>query len=398
MQIEVIPQIELGNVRRLRVGDYLNTHISGDGFDNFQFAVAYMRVSGLDRIAGSLDTLLNKGGCISGSIGIDDGVTSYEALEILTHYSSNSTVFHTLSDFVFHPKLYLISGENGAIVLIGSPNLTRDGLYRNVEIATSVILDFEESTDYEVYTRYAKVINEFLNVEHPNVQPLNLALLDQLRSAGAIKLESDTRDPGTSLSTASRAGNKTALLTETFPMLRVPTAPPGSGLAVPKTSKWKAKQHNLIAPPPPITENTSTFIMQLSEFDSSHRSGVKGTPEILIPLDAQQFFPQIVLKDGRRHPDANFDVVLNTPIGQERHSYRVWYYEGKREFRLRMNKQTIDLSSPEGGDLIVINRLTEDHDPAYEVTILSQHDPTFPAFLAKCVNTAGPKRWGFVIG
>lgn len=397
MQIEVIPQIELGDVRRLRVGDYLNSHISGDDFDRFRFAVAYMRVSGLDRIAGALDTLLNKGGCISGSIGIDDGVTSYEALEVLTHYSTNSTVFHTLSDFVFHPKLYLISGENGAIVIVGSPNLTRNGLFRNVEIATAIILDFEDSIDYEVYSRYAKVIDEFLNVEHPNVQPLSIALLDQLQSAGAVRLESESRDPGTSLSKANRADNKSELLKEFFPVLRVPTAPPGFGLVFPKTSQWMGKQQGLLDPPPTTPGITSTFIMQLSEFDSSHRSGVPGTPEILIPLDAQQFFPQIALKDGRRHPDANFDVALNTPIGQERHSYRVWYYEGKREFRLRMNRQTIDLSSPDGGDLIVINQLSDDHDPAYEVTILSKHDPTFPAFLSQCVKVAGPKKWGFVI-
>ena len=121
MQIEVIPQIELGNIRRIRIGDYLNKYIVVDSFNSFRFAVAYMRLSGLDRLAASLDTLINKGGCISGSIGIDDKITSYEALEALMRFSPNSTIFHTSSDFIYHPK------QGNRIITvhvpIGSPNI-----------------------------------------------------------------------------------------------------------------------------------------------------------------------------------------------------------------------------------------------------------------------------------
>jgi hypothetical protein len=46
MQIEVIPQIELGSVHRLRIGDFLNKTIADEQYSNFRFAVAYMRLSG----------------------------------------------------------------------------------------------------------------------------------------------------------------------------------------------------------------------------------------------------------------------------------------------------------------------------------------------------------------
>src|SRR4029450_1543521 len=97
MQIEVIPQIELGSVQRIRVGDALNAAITADSCQRFRFAVAYMRVSGLDRLSVSIATLLNHGGRVSGAVGIDEGITTIEALEMLQQVSVDSTVFDTVS-------------------------------------------------------------------------------------------------------------------------------------------------------------------------------------------------------------------------------------------------------------------------------------------------------------
>ena len=75
-----------------------------------------------------------------------------------------------------------------------------------------------------------------------------------------------------------------------------------------------------------------------------------------------------------------FDVVLNTNRGRERHSYRFWFYADRTEWRLRMDHETIDLSTPKGGDLLVINKLSTkiDNDSLYEVAILPQADPIEP--------------------
>lgn len=168
----------------------------------------------------------------------------------------------------------------------------------------------------------------------------------------------------------------------------------------PPRAKVLSKQPPLVVPPL-IGGTARTFIMQLSAFDSSHRTGVSGTPEVLIPHSAIDFFPPLSLS-GRKYPDVVFDVVLNTPTGRERHHYRLWYYEvratGTRidEYRLRMNHDTIDLSTPGGGDLLVINKLPANSTPAYEVTILPQTDPTFPAFFSLCKHLAQGKKWGSV--
>jgi len=60
MRIEVIPQVQIGHVMRLRVGDVINRAIADANFRQFRFAVAYMRVSGLDRLSVSIDSLVNR--------------------------------------------------------------------------------------------------------------------------------------------------------------------------------------------------------------------------------------------------------------------------------------------------------------------------------------------------
>ncbi|HEY73020.1 MAG: hypothetical protein DRJ03_19445 [Chloroflexi bacterium] len=396
MQVKVIPQIELGDVRRLRVGDVLNKTIAADESQRFRFAVAFARLSGLNRLSVSIETLLNRGGKVAGAIGVDNQITTVDVLKALQKIAPNSTVFYTVSGYIYHPKLYLIDREKSAVAIVGSANLTRDGLFRNVELATAVHLEFESSTDYEVYKRYEEFIGELLNTANPNVQPIGDAVLDRLVQAEIIKREARSSEPGPGLRSRRRQTTSFTDLEDLFPPLRVPVAPPAGKHLVPKTRPIKPQK---VIVPPATVNVTTAFIMQLSAFDSSHRTGIKGTPEVLIPHAAIDFFPPLA-QSGHKYPDAFFDVILHTPLGPERHSYRLWYYEqravGTRidEYRLRLNHDTIDLATPGGGDLLVINKLPPGNDPAYEVTVLPQTDPTFPAFLNLCTRKAQGKKWG----
>lgn len=399
MYIEVIPQMEIGGISRIRVGDFLNQIISNDDFRHFKFAVAYMRFAGWDRLGASIENLVNREGQISGVVGINAGITSIEALNGLMRVSNSSTVFYSTSSFIFHPKIYSISGEEKSVVLIGSANLTRDGLFRNFELATAIHLDFNDSIDFEVHNRYEAILNELLNTSHPNVQPLNSNTMSVLISNELVKPESQTKEPGeVSLHRGRRRVPANPEVESLFPPVSIPTAPPGYR-AVTVIRRRPPRRRERVIVPPQVLGEVRTFIMKLSSFNSSHRTGVPGTAEVLIPHGAINFFPSLSITT-RKYPDAMFDVVLNTSIGQERHHYRLWYYEeratGTRidEYRLRMNKETIDLSSPGGGDLLVINRLPEGSAPMYEVTFLPQSDPTYPAFLALCTEETQGKRWG----
>ena len=136
MQIEVISQSVIGQVKWSCIGDFLNINLRRTDCLRFRFAVAYMRLSGLKLLYDSLQGLIHHGGSISGAVGIDQDVTTIEAIELLNQFSTSSTIVCTVSNYIYHPKLYLIEGNKWASVIIGSANMTRDGLSRNVEIAT----------------------------------------------------------------------------------------------------------------------------------------------------------------------------------------------------------------------------------------------------------------------
>jgi HKD family nuclease len=395
MRVEVISQFALGAVTLKRVGDSLNHAIVALGCERFRFAVAYMRLSGLDRLGAAIDTLINRGGTVSDAIGVDNGVTSEEALRSLRQVSTDSTVFHSISGFIFHPKLYIASGPNRAVVVVGSPNLTRDGLYRNVEIATAIHLDLRSMTDLQSYKQYDAVMAELLDTSHPNVQPLTDVLINILVSAGKVKTEAQSPEPGpVVVSKRGRGPQVPANLSTLFPAIRVPVAPP-------PLRQIPSATPVIPVPPAQLVGTSGTFLLPLSPFDSSHRTGIPGTPEVRIPHGAVPFFPPLA-QDVRKYPDVFFDVVLNTPTGRAIHSYRLWYYEyratGTRidEYRLRMDRETIDLSTPTGGDLLIINKVVVSGATAYEVTVLPQTDPTFSTFLARCTRIVQGKRWGLI--
>lgn len=395
MRIEAITQCNIGDNQFTRVGDVLNDIIANKDCKKFRFAVAFMRLSGLDRLSNSIDSLINRGGEVSAAIGIDQEITSIDALEAINSLSKTSTIVYTVSNFIYHPKLYVVECGASAIIIVGSANLTLEGLFRNIELCNIIYLDLNSDKDFKIYKQYDKFLSELLNTKNSNVKQVNNDTIKLLASQGLIKSERELQvkeiDSSVKPINWEDKASKTDIGT-LFPPLHIPVAPPaGTKIAHKKTHSKTI----------PTSKTTETFIMQLSSFDSSHRTGVKGTPEIIIPHPCIDFFPPIS-EGARKYPDVNFNVILNTPTGREIHQYRLWYYEyratGKKidEYRLRMDNGTIDLSTQGGGDLLVINKLPKGTNPSYEVTILSKSDPTYITFLNKCNRDAQGKRWGII--
>ena len=227
MQIEIITQSVIGNTHWRCVGDVLNAVIARTDCQQFRFAVAYMRVSGLQLLYGPLHALCARSGRIAGAVGIDQGITTIEALELLRQLSSESTIVCTTSNYIYHPKLYLAEGDKWACVVVGSANLTRDGLYRNVELATLIHLDLASRADLEIYQYYDAFLSELLNPSNPNVQPLNEATVKWLVDTIIIKDEAHVPE----LPSVTRPRRVTAKLKDLFPSLPVPSVPALSEVA-----------------------------------------------------------------------------------------------------------------------------------------------------------------------
>ncbi|MBU5347915.1 phospholipase D-like domain-containing protein [Paenibacillus lautus] len=190
MIIDLIPQLALEKIERLRTGDILNKYLNDSTYCRFRFSVAYMRLSGLKQLREGIEGLISRDGTVSGVIGINDGITSEEALQTLNEFSDSSTICYTNSDIIFHPKFYIFDDESAnAVIVIGSPNLTRDGLYMNGELAVALSFDLNNEGERKTYEQFNNVIEALLDDSNDTVQKLNSDLIEFLKSVGLIESE-----------------------------------------------------------------------------------------------------------------------------------------------------------------------------------------------------------------
>jgi len=125
-------------------------------------------------------------------VGIDLGGTSREVLEEFLRWNTNTLVFHNpLSRATFHPKVYLLEQEAGAVLFIGSNNFTDGGFYTNYEMAAR--FDFVFPQDNEEYANALIPLQRFLNPNGGTVRALDRNLIDTLVARGELPTEAEAR-------------------------------------------------------------------------------------------------------------------------------------------------------------------------------------------------------------
>lgn len=107
-------------------------------------AVAFLRKSGVDQISNALDIALTKNNArMEVIVGLDFKTTDYKALLTLEEIKSRYPGFvyycfgdkrDNFNELIFHPKIYLFSGNNKYTSIVGSSNLTGGGLSSNFEV------------------------------------------------------------------------------------------------------------------------------------------------------------------------------------------------------------------------------------------------------------------------
>ena len=134
-------------------------------------------------------------------VGIRNGITSKQALDILMRHGFSPYIVDTASQaYIFHPKVYLASNFTTARLIVGSANATTGGLARNVE--ASLCSDISMETGSELIN---SVYNDFeeLKRDYPdNIFRISLADLDRFVENGLLVDETHTYRTG-----ATRAHN-----------------------------------------------------------------------------------------------------------------------------------------------------------------------------------------------
>jgi HKD family nuclease len=129
----------------------LKLALTDDRFGEFTAVVAWAKESGLSRIRPLIQEFRAKGGIARILLGVDEGGASVEGLYAAIGDFDEKLVLNDTKSGTFHPKLYIINGEAVSIIVVGSSNLTRGGLFANYEVGVCLELDLTDQSDAQVH-------------------------------------------------------------------------------------------------------------------------------------------------------------------------------------------------------------------------------------------------------
>lgn len=133
-----------------QLGNRLIELLESPSYHTLNIVVAFAKNSGVLRIKDSLDRFRERGGIVNAYVGIDLGVTSYEALNALLLCTDSLNVVHSETSQTFHTKIYQFLGEQIGLIVVGSHNLTGGGLWTNFESSAHIPLDMTNPNDIEI--------------------------------------------------------------------------------------------------------------------------------------------------------------------------------------------------------------------------------------------------------
>ncbi len=142
-----------------QLGNDLIELLDSPNYHTLNIIVAFAKNSGVLRIKDSLDKFRERGGLVYVYVGVDLGVTSYEALTALLLCTDSINVIHSEKSQTFHTKIYQFLGKEKGLMVIGSHNLTGGGLWTNFESSAHISLDMSNPDNIEIL----RVMDDYYN-------------------------------------------------------------------------------------------------------------------------------------------------------------------------------------------------------------------------------------------
>src|SRR6202020_1401069 len=158
-----------GQLRHL--GEELNRQLASGRFNNIHIFSAFVTSSGTMRIKDGLSAVVQAGGQVQALIGVNNGLTSNQAVSDLHAAGAEVRGLHTGGSVLYHPKIFLLRGQAEAWLSVGSSNLTGEGLYRNFEANTILELDLAQRDDAQTVSGVLDWLN-YITTEYPKNSPI----------------------------------------------------------------------------------------------------------------------------------------------------------------------------------------------------------------------------------
>ena len=177
-----------GNTSPNATGNYLISLLQDANFTNFTGVTAFASLSAVLGITPHLQSAKAHLQQISLIVGIDQEATSKEALKAIMSLQIPAYIFFQKEQIIFHPKFYLFEGAAKTKLIIGSSNLTSNGLFANVE--AGVLLETENQVDLNIIGGFKGYFSTLFNLTDPNLYPITDANIDHFVNKGIVPNES----------------------------------------------------------------------------------------------------------------------------------------------------------------------------------------------------------------
>lgn len=177
-----------GNSSPDATGTHLISLLQDASFTNFTGVTAFASASAVLGIAPYIQAAKGHLQQISLIVGIDQEATSKEALKALMSLQVSAHIFFQKEQIIFHPKFYLFEAIGKAKLVIGSSNLTSNGLFANVE--AGVMLETENQADLNTIAVFKNYFSTLFNLTDPNLYPITDTNIDHFVNKGIVPNES----------------------------------------------------------------------------------------------------------------------------------------------------------------------------------------------------------------
>jgi HKD family nuclease len=194
MIVEYIGQ-GLYDEENLTCGNQICSALKSEFFTEINFFVAFLRRTGLSEIVRFLKKAKEDEKEITFFVGIDQKVTSRQALEKLIELKIPAYIYNS-SSYIYHPKVYLFEGAKKNRVIVGSSNFTNNGLFNNVE--ASVLFDFSshDKSGIKFLNQLKDYFAPLLEFDDPNLNLVTADYIKELDAKGLLSNEDFDGDSG----------------------------------------------------------------------------------------------------------------------------------------------------------------------------------------------------------
>jgi HKD family nuclease len=207
------------------VGKQLTKFFADKDFHTFTGISAFASQAGVNGLSKHIAAAKKHLNVITIVTGVDQKGTSQEALLALLNLDINAFVFYQPSFTIFHPKIYLFEGADKSELIIGSSNLTSQGLFTNVEASLLVSIDNSVEADRKIVDQLKDYFKGIFDFTDPNLKKLSKKIIADLVKAKVVPTEAERKAAQDKAEKAERTETEN-IISKIFPkraIAKIPT-------------------------------------------------------------------------------------------------------------------------------------------------------------------------------